>query len=334
MKAWTLQEIGRLEMEEKELPPLRPGEVRVRVMASGICGSDVARVYETGAHNMPLTPGHEFSGVVEKVGSGVDETWRGKRVGIYPLLPCGKCPSCKNKMPQLCENYGYLGSRQDGGFAEYVAVPEKNLVALPEGITFEMGAMLEPASVALHAIRQADPDRSKPVLVIGLGTIGLLATMLLRDLGVETVFVRGKRAEQLEKAKSLGAKEWDGNEPPGVVLECVGREETILQAVQSAAPAGKVVLVGNPASDIRLPKELYWKILRKELTLYGTWNSTFLPGQTDDWDETISRMQRIHPEQLISHRLPLEGLTKGLSVMRGKKEPYTKIMIYPGGVPC
>lgn len=334
MKAWTLYEIGRILLEEKEMPPLSTGEVRVRVMASGICGSDVARIYETGAHRMPLTPGHEFSGIVEEVGPGVETNWQGKRVGIYPLLPCGTCQPCKNGMPQLCESYGYLGSRQDGGYAEYVNAPAKNLVELPDGVTFEMGAMLEPAAVALHAIRHADPKKTDAALVIGLGTIGLLATMLLKDCGVETVYALGKRAEQTEKAKKLGATKWTESESPAVVLECVGREETIREAVRLAAPGGKVVLVGNPASDIGLPKDLYWKILRKELTLFGTWNSTFLPDRKDDWDETISRMQRIHPERLISHRFPLSGLTQGLSIMREKTEPYTKIMIFPGGEPC
>ncbi len=334
MKAWTLYEIGRLELEEKEPLPLQAGEVKVRVMASGICGSDVARIYETGAHRMPLIPGHEFSGIVDEIGPGVDAKWRGKRVGVFPLLPCGNCESCRKHMPQLCENYGYLGSRQDGGYAEYVNVPAENLLELPEGITFEMGAMLEPAAVALHAIRRAEPEKDRPVLVIGLGTIGLLATMLLRAAGVETVYVLGKRTEQTEKAKALGAKEWDGSEAPATVLECVGREETIREAIRLAMPAGKVVLVGNPASDIELPRDLYWKILRKELTLFGTWNSAFLPDRKDDWDETVSRMERIHPERLISHRLPMEGLTQGLSIMREKTEPYTKIMIFPGGLPC
>lgn len=330
MKAWTLYEAKKLVFEERSLPALSPAEVRVRVMASGICGSDIARIYETGAHRMPLIPGHEFSGVVEAVGGEVSGRWLGKRVGVYPLIPCKECDSCRRMRPQQCRNYGYLGSRQDGGYAEYVSVPAENLIELPKDVSYEAAAMLEPAAVAWHAIRHAVSNRKEPVLVIGLGTIGLLAVMLLRDMGVERVYALANKAFQVKKARELGAEEWRAQEEPAVVMECVGKEETVREAIRLAAPDGTVVLVGNPASDMVLPQELYWEILRKELTLVGTWNSAFLKDRNDDWDGVISRLTGIQPERLITHRLPLTNLDQGLKIMREKTEPYTKIMIFPG----
>ena len=169
MKAWILHEIGEIQLEELEKPLPGRGEVLIAVKAAGICGSDIPRIYETGAHTHPLIPGHEFSGVVEAVGSEADAAWLGKRVGIFPLIPCRSCPPCANKLYEMCRHYDYLGSRRNGGFAEYAAVPVECLVELPDNVTFAEAAMLEPMAVAVHAMRRAFPEmkytgsRTKPV---------------------------------------------------------------------------------------------------------------------------------------------------------------------------
>ena len=123
MKAYVLHGINDLRFEEVARPESKADEALVRVMAAGICGSDIPRIYTTGAHRHPLIPGHEFSGVVEQVGSEENRKWMGKRVGVFPLIPCHQCEPCRRKAYEMCRSYGYLGSRQDGGFAEYVAVP-------------------------------------------------------------------------------------------------------------------------------------------------------------------------------------------------------------------
>ncbi len=218
MKALNLRGINDLHLEEMEIPELQEGWSLVKVHNVGICGSDIPRIYQTGAHRHPLVPGHEFAGeVVEKCASGEIKTI-GRRVGIFPLIPCGECPQCKKKQYEMCQNYDYLGSRCDGGFAEYVAVPDWNLMELPEEVSYEDAAMLEPTAVACHAIRQleglkelmaeeasdADVIRQKSVAVCGLGTIGLLIVMLLKGMGMEKVYAIGNKEIQREKAISLG----------------------------------------------------------------------------------------------------------------------------------
>ena len=324
MNAWILHGIHDLRYETTTEPTLKEGWCLVKVKAAGICGSDIPRIFETGAHRHPLIPGHEFSGVVVK-GS---EKWQGKRVGIFPLIPCMECEPCKHEKYEMCRNYNYLGSRCDGGFAEYAAVPEKNLIALPENVSQEQAAMLEPSSVAMHAIRQIHPKAGEKAVVIGLGTIGLLLCMLLKELNVD-IYAIGNKPYQYEMLKKLGIERKEtGKGSADCVFECVGRPSTISDAIEYAAPSARVVTVGNPASDISLPKDVYWKILRNQLELHGTWNSSFTGKDSDDWHQVLRLLaaERIHPELLISHILPLERLEEGLSIMHEKKEPYTKIM--------
>ena len=177
MKAWILHGINDLRFEEADAPIIGENEVLLAVRAAGICGSDIPRVFYTGTYSYPLIPGHEFAGQVEAVGAAVDGKWQGKRVGVFPLIPCGACLPCQKEQYEMCRHYSYLGSRRDGGFAEYVAVPEKNLIALPESVSFEEAAMFEPMSVAVHAMRKAAPQPEECTVVCGLGTIGLFLLM-------------------------------------------------------------------------------------------------------------------------------------------------------------
>jgi L-iditol 2-dehydrogenase len=347
LKAWVLNGINDISYEDVSAPAPERGWALVKVMASGICGSDIPRIYKTGAHKHPIVPGHEFSGIVEKTYNNEHENLIGKRVGVFPLIPCGKCECCRDHHPEMCENYNYLGSRCDGGFAEYVSVPVSNLTVLPDEISYECAAMLEPMAVAVHAIRQAGSVKDKTVLVIGLGTIGLLLTMFLIDAGAEKVLAVGNKDVQKDAATKLGIKSenyFDTREGEAsfdswlhdiagsgadLVFECVGSNDTFSQAVLSAAPKGCVVTVGNPHGDMTLKKDEYWRILRKQLTLTGTWNSTFLGEAGDDWDYVIQRLREgtIMPQQLITHRFSLEDLENGFEIMRDKSEAYIKIMM-------
>lgn len=143
MKAWVLHGVDDIRFEEVERPHPADDEVLVAVKAVGICGSDIPRIYKTGAHFHPLILGHEFSGVVEKTGALIEPKWEGKRVGIFPLVPCRECVACRKQQYELCRNYSYLGSRRDGGFAEYVSVPEWNLIEVPVGVSFARHVMQE-----------------------------------------------------------------------------------------------------------------------------------------------------------------------------------------------
>ncbi|MCR5655356.1 MAG: galactitol-1-phosphate 5-dehydrogenase [Lachnospiraceae bacterium] len=345
MKAWVLHDIGDFRYEDREKPELADDEVLVHVKAAGICGSDVPRIYQTGAHNMPLVPGHEFSGVVEAVGSKASEISIGKRVGIFPLIPCGTCPMCETEHYEMCSHYDYLGSRRDGGFSEYVAVPKRCLVPLPDSVSFEQGAMIEPTAVAAHAMRRVSFEKNENIVILGLGTIGMLLLYVLLDAGYENVYVIGNKDKQKERVLAAGLsldrfcdsrteeeESWIREKTGSgadVVFECVGRNETVSKAVELTAPMARVVFVGNPASDMTLERNTYWQILRRQLIITGTWNSSFAVTNGDDWSYIIERMGSgvFHPEQLITQRLKFDELEKGLLIMRDKTEDYCKVMI-------
>lgn len=344
MKAWVLHDIGQFTYEDTDIPKPEDGEALVKVGATGICGSDIPRVYREGAHVMPLIIGHEFAGVVEAVGCKEDALWLGKQVGIFPLLPCMQCEPCRKKQYEMCKTYSYFGSRQNGAFAEYVSVPLWNLIELPDGVSLEAAAMLEPMSVAVHAMRRTKPDANDKVVVWGLGTIGLFMAMFLLESGVRNLYVVGNKEFQRQQAKLLGIPDeryFDGSsktcveeigkalgEGADTVFECVGKNATYEAVIDIAAPGGRVCLVGNPYGDMTLSQKSYWKILRRQLQLIGTWNSSYTHEDTDDWHYVLGRLAsgRIHPEHFITHRFPLAEIDKGFALMRDKTEDYAKVM--------
>ena len=340
MHAIVLSDIGKIEYTTASDPVIREGYCIVKPKAFGICGSDIPRAYTTGAHVHPLVLGHEFSGVVNEVNPG-SEFKPGDRVGVFPLIPCNKCKMCMGKKYEMCENYSYLGSRCDGGFADLVAVPEWNLIRLDDGISFEAAAMLEPLAVAAHAVRRAVIGRTQDskVLVIGLGTIGLFTVMILKSMGFDTLYTAGNKEFQRNSVAKLGVpgdRYIDSGKTPekldgisaDIVFECVGKELTYAQAIDAAAPSGTVMLVGNPASDMGLSRAVYWKILRNQLTVLGTWNSSYTKEPDDDWQFVINLLNNgiIKPEQFITHKFELKDLITGFEIMRDKKEDYIKIM--------
>lgn len=369
MKAWVLHGINDFRMETVKEPVLAEDEVLVAVKAAGICGSDIPRVYRTGTYSYPTIPGHEFSGIVVKTGEGAAPQWMDKRVGIFPLIPCKSCAPCQEKQYEMCRHYSYLGSRRDGGFAEYVAVPCWNLLELPAQVSYEQAAMLEPMAVAVHAMRSAFEgstfignvfsegsdinysltkgiDNVPTVAVCGLGTIGLLLTMFLLEAGISNLLVIGNKDFQKEMILKLGISEehfcdsrsmdvqkWVIDQTGGlgadIFFECVGRNETVSAAVAAAAPGGTVQLVGNPASDMTFEKEIYWKILRNQLTVKGCWNSSFTHSKKDDWHYVLQKLQcgRISPEQYITQRFAFEELDQGFHIMRDKSKEYVKVMM-------
>ena len=351
MKAYVLHVINDFRYEEIEKPIAKENMVLVEVKAAGVCGSDIPRIYTAGTYSYPLIPGHEFSGVVVETGEGVDAAWAGKRVGIFPLIPCKKCPPCKKMQYEMCQHYSYLGSRTDGGFAEYVQVPVWNLIELPDIVSAEQAAMMEPMSVAVHSIRRAEVSKEDTIAVCGLGTIGLFVVMFLLEQGCKNVLVIGNKEFQKKCIIDLGipeenycdtkncdAEQWIADMTNGngveVFFDCVGKNDTLAQALNCTIAGGKIQLVGNPASDMHLEKSIYWKILRKQLTILGTWNSSFLHEEDDDWHYVLKCLeeQRIHPEQFITHRYPLEQLHQGMEIMRDKSEDYVKVMALIGDV--
>ena len=333
MKAYRLHGVNDLRYENVDLPNCPDGWAIIEVKAVGICSSDVPRIYTKGTYHFPTIPGHEFSGRVVRVGNSNDENLIGQKVGIFPLIPCRECDACLHKHYEMCENYDYVGSRRDGGFAEYVAVPVWNLVVIPENISYQVAAMLEPVSVALHAMKLADIHQECTVGIIGTGMIGICAGQWAYKLGASKVTVVGRSESKRALVEKCGLdytinQKKEGSQLYDVVLEAVGTPNAVEQSILITKPGGTVIFMGNPSGDITLNQNVYWRILRKQLTIHGTWNSSYDGNNPSDWTEAVDALQKeeIKIDSLITHRYPQDKLVDGLTLMCNALEPYCKVM--------
>ncbi len=352
MKAAVLYGIGDLRFEEVSLPKVKKREVLVRVKVCGICSSDIARVMEKGTYSFPLIPGHELSGEVANIkveNSSLKEETKsvnlknGDRVVVVPLLPCHRCPHCQIGEYNLCDDYDYLGSRCNGGFAEYVKAPQKNLIKIPPGVSFEEAALTEPTSVALHALRQAKMGVGDRVAILGTGTIGIILAQWARIMGASEVYLIDIREDKLRVAQEYGFTETvnaskedtvksilekTGQRGVDVSIEAAGNPITFRQSIQIARKGGKVVFLGNMRGEVTLPDELVSSILRKELTMSGTWNSRFAELPKNEWAATLCfiKVGKLRVKPLITHRFELKQAKEAFQMMSKGKEFFNKVM--------
>lgn len=341
MKACVLEDIGKLVYKEVPKPVLKAGQVLLQMKACGICSSDIGRVFKTGTYHFPTIPGHEFSGEIVDAAPDVDRCLIGRRAAVFPLLPCMNCPSCQEAQYARCDHYNYFGSRCDGGFAEYLAVPVWNLVLFGKSVSCRAAAMCEPAAVALHSAKKSGIRPDSVAAVIGTGTIGLLTARWAKLLGAQKVLVIGRNAA---KGKVVEALDWqldyvDASAGPAVeqirsktggrladcTVECVGTGQTVAQALEITEKGGKIVLTGNPAGEITLEQKIYWQILRNELQIEGAWNSVY-PA---DWQTVAAAIQdgSLEPEKLITHCFSLSRYEEAFRVIRDPAVCSMKVML-------
>jgi len=330
-------------VEDVPNPKPQKGEVLVRIKASGICGSDIQRVFVKGTYHFPTIPGHEFSGEIIELGKGVDLSYLGKKVTVFPLLPCMKCDNCQIGQYAQCVNYNYFGSRCDGGFAEYIAVPVWNLVFVPDSLSYEEAAMCEPSAVAIHALRQGVVEIEDTIVIYGAGPIGLILGSWAKAWGADKVLLVDIDESKIVFAKEIGFQYiWNSNDGDPVTwvkkvtegrgadisIEGAGVSITLEQCLKSVRTFGKVITMGNPIGDITLSQEGYWEILRKQLKVIGTWNSSYVSIPKNDWKLAIRAMEKgqIDVKQFITHKVPLTDGIKPLEMMRDRKEFFNKVM--------
>ena len=257
-------------------PKVPEGWALVRVRASGICGSDLGRIMKTGAYQHRIIPGHEFAGVVEQAGTGSFRT--GDRVAILPIIPCQSCQGCQIG-PFHCEQYDFIGSRRDGGFAELCAVPESNLFKLPAKVSDEEGTFIEPLSVALHVLRRSGMQPGARVLVFGGGAIGILTAQWAKMLGSSEVVLADIRDESLAIAQDCGigktvnplSEEFTRVGEFDNVFEAAGSSAALLDGIAKTTARGALTVVGRDVKDTVIPLELLEKFMRKELDMKGCW---------------------------------------------------------------
>lgn len=315
------------------MPECPEGWAVIKVKAAGICSSDIPRVFTKGTYHFPTIPGHEFSGVVHAVADEKYQHLVGKPVGVFPLIPCRECQSCSERHYEMCSNYDYIGSRRDGAFAEFVAAPVWNLVELPAAISFDIAAMMEPFAVALHAIKMGCLSKGMNVGIVGTGMIGIASGQWAKKFGATRVTVIGRSESKRNMVESCGLNyvvctDVARTEEYDFVLEAVGTPSAIELAISATRRGGNLVLMGNPSGDINISQSVYWKILRKQLHMAGTWNSSYDGKNPSDWTEVVAALSEgdMNAESLVTHRFPQERLMDGLQLMRLHSEPYCKIM--------
>ena len=321
MKACVLHGINDLRYEDVPKPIRKSGEVLIKIMASGICGSDIPRVFTKGTYQFPTIPGHEFSGRIEEAD---DPNNIGKKVAVFPLVPCMKCSACETGNYAQCSDYNYFGSRCDGGFAQYICVPLWNVVFADDELSFEEIAMCEPCSVALHAIEQANLKVGASVAVFGAGPIGILIGKIAKLKGAGTGFLIDINLKKTAFAKKMGFFTVL-NQSVDISIEAAGVSQALEQALLATKPNGTVVAMGNPSGDMVLSQKSYWEILRKELVIKGTWNSRYNQSQ-NDWKMSLSIMKELNIKELISHKLSLSKCNHAFGFMKENKEFFNKVM--------
>jgi|HubBroStandDraft_6_1064221.scaffolds.fasta_scaffold14702_4 L-iditol 2-dehydrogenase len=320
MKSLLLKEYLQLELTDFPEPKPGPGEVLIRVAACGICGSDVHGYDGTSGRRIPpIVMGHEAAGIVAATGAGVSGFKPGDRVTFDSTVYCGECAFCKRGEVNLCDRREVIGVscgdyRRHGAFAEYIAVPERILYRLPEAMSFPEAAMLEAVSVALHAVHVTGDVKGQTVLVIGAGMIGLLTMQAARAVGAARVMIADIDATRLNLARSLGNDgvfnlsggeltqeilQQTGGVGSDVVLEAVGRNETIATAIDSVRKGGTVTLIGNITPKVELPLQ---KVVSRQIRLQGS------AASAGEYPEAIDLVAsgKIKVKPLITAVAPLE----------------------------
>lgn len=344
MKALVLEQYNRLVLKDAPRPAPGAGEVVVRVRACGICGSDVHGVDgSTGRRRPPIVMGHEAAGVIAEVGEGVTGWSAGERVTFDSTVYCGRCRFCLAGRVNLCEDRRVLGVscedyRRDGAFAEYVAVPERILYRLPDGLSFERAAMVEALSIAVHAVGRAGEVTSETTaLVVGAGVIGNLVVQVLKARGCGRVIAADIQPERIEMALEAGADDaldaraadvavevmrLTGSRGADVSFEVVGTPATLEAAMKAAGKGAAVVLVGNFSPTVEFP--LVWAVTR-ELNIRGSCASS---GEYPECLELIST-GRVDVDCLISAVAPLEEGPDWFARLAGGEGGLFKVVLVP-----
>ncbi len=337
MKALVYEGAWQMPLRQIDSPkPISPEDVVIAVHTVGICGSDVHGFKgTTGRRKPPIVMGHEFSGTVAATGAGVTDFKIGDRVVVQPLLTCGQCENCRAGLPNICLNRSGLGVNLNGAYAEAVRVEQKMVYHLPAAMTWEQGAMVEPLAVAMHAVNLLPLRLMETVVIIGSGTIGLLAILAARLKGAGKIIVTDLSAHRLEMAKKLGAdvvvnvasedpveivKAHTGGAGARAVIEAVGIMPTVKQSLLVARNGGSVVWIGNSDPEVTINMQ---QIVTRELTVRGAY------GFNQEFADSIIAIQRgrVDVMPLIEMRAALEDAPQIFDdLAKGKIDPV-KVML-------
>lgn len=345
MKAAVLYGNEDLRYEDYPAPVTKPGTVKVRVRATGICGSDVPRVLRGGAHFYPIVLGHEFAGDIVETGDGVENLSVGDTVSGAPLLPCLSCGDCLRGNYALCKRYSFIGSREQGSFAEYVVLPAVNAVRYDSSIPYAQAAMFEPSTVALHGLDCIGYRGGRTAAILGAGTIGLFAMQWAKILGAKQAVVFDLDDGRLELARRLGADATVNTREDGImeaagavtggagfdyVFEAAGSPVTIGMAFELAGNRAGVCFIGTPRADVAFTPKLWENINRKELLVTGGWMSYSAPFPGREWELTAHYLgtgQLKFDPSMIFRTYHLSDAAEAFALYRSPARVHGKIML-------
>ena len=340
MKAVQFADIDKVKLIDTFEPVItKPNEVKIKIAATGICASDLAGLHGTNRlRKPPLISGHEASGVVTEVGEGVTAIKVGDRVAIEPHYGCGKCTSCREGRYNTCTDKKLLGTNYwQGTFAEYVIVPEQTVIPIPDSMSFEIAALLEPLAVGLHGVRISRMEKGKTCAIIGAGPMGLVSVMAAKLYGAEKIILLATRDYQMEAAKKLGAdiiinaKEENSvdavlaatdGEGVDIVYMAGGHPTTMDEAVHMAKRNGQIIQVthfrkGSPDFDITL-------FLWKQLNLQGSYMYT-----REDYEIIIDAITsgKIDPSPLLTRVSPVDEAVDMFEAVQDASTKNIKVMM-------
>jgi L-iditol 2-dehydrogenase len=326
-------------IEEVPDPKANTGEVLVRVKSAGICGSD-AHAFEGRSKRRvpPLILGHEFAGVVADVGTGVLGFQNGDRVVVEPIVSCGACEPCGNGSTNICLGIRFIGLHIPGAFAEYVAVPARKCYKLPDNVSFDEATLIEPLSVAIHAVNMTPTKVGDNLLIIGSGVVGLLVLQVARLRVGGNIFVSDLIDYKLDLAKRLGAsaivhsgredvtkrvRELTNGKGVDAVIEAVGVQETLQQALTVVKKGGEVTITGLLEQMIQFD---IMKLVTNEITMRGDYLYTSAEFRAS---LHLVASGTVQLEPLITHSFPLTDIAKAVDVLTEGKEEHIKVLLRP-----
>jgi L-iditol 2-dehydrogenase len=335
--------LRRMEMREAPLPePDLPTDVRIRMARVGICGSDVHYFAEGGIGSQrveyPFAVGHEGAGIVEKVGAAVTRVRVGDRVAFDPAMTCGVCDQCRAGRPHTCRNSRFLGcpGQIEGCLAEYIVLPERNCFPIPDTMTLDQAALVEPLSIGVYAVSLSIPLSGAAIGILGAGPIGLSVLLPARAQGAGRVYMTDKIDARLEKARRAGA-DWTGNpdtedvvgaiarlEPYllDAVFECSGDQAAMDQAVQLLKPGGKLLLIGIPGALNRVSFDINL-LRRKEICIQNVRRQNHCVPHTLDLIAT----KAVDVDVMVTHHLPFARTQEGFDRVADYRDGVVKTIV-------
>jgi len=330
LKALQITKPHELKMVTLERPEPGPGEVLIKVMASGICGTDIHILEGEYVGAYPVIPGHEFSGVVEQAGQAVSRIKVGDKVAVEPNIACDNCSYCLNNQQNFCENWQGVGVTLPGGMAEYVIAPEKAVFDIGE-LEFDEGAFVEPLSCVLHGVQKTCIRLADRVVILGAGPIGILLLQAVNVQGAQSVTVVELDQARAEAAQTVGAdqiyRSMDGlpKDAFEVVIDATGVIPVMKRTPEFTRKGGKILLFGvPPKTNIEFDA---FTLFLKGLTILTSYTSVRNSLQAID----LLKNKRINVKPLISHRLPLAKFEHGVNLIKNKQENVKKVLITPNG---